>query len=1161
MKFQKLNLLAYGPFTDHALDLSHDSFGLHVVYGPNEAGKSSALRAIENFLFGFPHITTDNFLHPNTKLRIEATLTDETGANHIFSRKKARKNSLLDEENSPVQDERFAEMLGGLTPETFRALFGLDFKTLSEGGEELLLSGGGLGQSLFAAGSGISGLRNIVEKLKNDQEDLYKRNGKNPQLNSSLKALRDLKKQLREQSTKPQDVLDIERQIQDISTQKERVTEKLRELRKNRNRLERISSALKTVQDRQRLHAELAPLTEVPSLSEAFRENLATNRIALASEERSLAEQHKEQDRLLALRSAVNSPDELLAESQYILNLDERRQRLVAAEEERPRLTAQQEHSTRSAQEMLSRLGSSASLDEARALCPNRQDRVRIHELGGKLTELDARIEKTQSDLSEITMRLDAAQQSAKALPQPFSLAALAASVEAASCQGNLVQQYQDATLRLKSKEQRFEEALQRLPLWAGSDPAELFQLTLPLPEQVQQHHKIQEQHSTESDKLNDRLHQVTESIRSKKHRLAELQGEGKTPGSADIQQARTERDQSWQRLRSALDHSEPLSPEESTPLAAGFEQQLLRTDEMADRRFEHADLVSQKAALDREITQLTKQEEELLARLAQQQDQQTLETRAWHALWEDCPFTPLSPAEMQDWLKHLGSLSQLYADVQEQLRIQQSISERATRFKEEIRACFSSVESCSQPGSTDSLDTLLSLANNLLNENKERERQQQHIQLSIQQLEQEQSKVMRLLREDQSQREALAAQWSDALTHLGLSPVSTPAQAIAALEDYTDLERRLAELQDAQAKLSAQDEQRKEFEATAGALCRRFFPEPQHMGSGFDAVLKNFGKLVHQLRTIEDASQQLKVLGLSMQERHESVQKLRDERAAFCEEARVDSPEQLQGALEKGLHKAQLTLELKGIEEQFLEKCGTDDPAEFTAAVLSANHDELHTELLELGHQLTELEAQRSNCEQELGGLKEKRRAFDGGSQAAELAEQAEQARARIQAQAERYIKLSLASSILQHEIEEYRRTHQGPVLNKASEIFANLTLSAFSGVQADINADGDPVITGRRASGDLLDVSAMSDGTRDQLFLSLRLAALWHYLEQNPPVPLIVDDILVHFDDQRSQATLKELAKLAEKTQVIFFTHHQRLCQLAEAAVSPQLLRQHEL
>ena len=54
MKILRLDLRAFGPFSDVSLDLAAGSEGFHLIYGPNEAGKSSALRALRNLLYGIP---------------------------------------------------------------------------------------------------------------------------------------------------------------------------------------------------------------------------------------------------------------------------------------------------------------------------------------------------------------------------------------------------------------------------------------------------------------------------------------------------------------------------------------------------------------------------------------------------------------------------------------------------------------------------------------------------------------------------------------------------------------------------------------------------------------------------------------------------------------------------------------------------------------------------------------------------------------------------------------------------------------------------------------------------------------------------------------------------------------------------------------------------
>jgi len=84
---------------------------------------------------------------------------------------------------------------------------------------------------------------------------------------------------------------------------------------------------------------------------------------------------------------------------------------------------------------------------------------------------------------------------------------------------------------------------------------------------------------------------------------------------------------------------------------------------------------------------------------------------------------------------------------------------------------------------------------------------------------------------------------------------------------------------------------------------------------------------------------------------------------------------------------------------------------------------------------------------------------------------------------------------------------------------------------------------LEGLRADGKLVGVSGMSDGTRDQLYLALRLAALELHLEQATPLPFIADDLFINYDDGRSQAGFEALAALSEKTQVIFLSHHDHL------------------
>ena len=83
----------------------------------------------------------------------------------------------------------------------------------------------------------------------------------------------------------------------------------------------------------------------------------------------------------------------------------------------------------------------------------------------------------------------------------------------------------------------------------------------------------------------------------------------------------------------------------------------------------------------------------------------------------------------------------------------------------------------------------------------------------------------------------------------------------------------------------------------------------------------------------------------------------------------------------------------------------------------------------------------------------------------------------------------------------------------------------------------------------------------TRDQLFLTLRIASLERYLTENPPMPFVVDDILISFDDERASAALAVLAELSRQTQVVFCTYHKRLVEIVQKLQQPDVIFVQEL
>ena len=124
MKFLRVTFRCFGPFEDQTVDLSGPC-GFHVVFGPNEAGKSSALRGLHAFLFGFPVQSGDDFRFKYAQFRIHASLEDSTGKALECIRRKGNKATLRTaDDKTEIPESLLVQFVGGLQQQQFEQLFG-----------------------------------------------------------------------------------------------------------------------------------------------------------------------------------------------------------------------------------------------------------------------------------------------------------------------------------------------------------------------------------------------------------------------------------------------------------------------------------------------------------------------------------------------------------------------------------------------------------------------------------------------------------------------------------------------------------------------------------------------------------------------------------------------------------------------------------------------------------------------------------------------------------------------------------------------------------------------------------------------------------------------------------------------------------------------------
>ena len=210
----------------------------------------------------------------------------------------------------------------------------------------------------------------------------------------------------------------------------------------------------------------------------------------------------------------------------------------------------------------------------------------------------------------------------------------------------------------------------------------------------------------------------------------------------------------------------------------------------------------------------------------------------------------------------------------------------------------------------------------------------------------------------------------------------------------------------------------------------------------------------------------------------------------------------------------------------------------------------------------------QLSELKQQSDDIVDKQNAFSGALNAAQnmlekISGQADAAKAEAQRQealarmvnaVDRFIKVHTAAKLLRWSIERFRESKQGPMLSRASDVFMALTQGAFCKLAVDYESE--PLkLSGRRATGELVDIEGMSEGTRDQLYLALRLAALELHLQKTIALPFIADDLFINYDDGRAKAGLQALAQLSGSTQVIFLTHHEHLVTVAQSVFGERL------
>ncbi|MFW6244012.1 MAG: ATP-binding protein, partial [Desulfovibrionales bacterium] len=398
----------------------------------------------------------------------------------------------------------------------------------------------------------------------------------------------------------------------------------------------------------------------------------------------------------------------------------------------------------------------------------------------------------------------------------------------------------------------------------------------------------------------------------------------------------------------------------------------------------------------------------------------------------------------------------------------------------------------------------------------------------------------------------------------LGLAGEAVPAEARAVIDETRKLEAFDVRINELRRRIQGIDQDSARFDERVSMLVKELDPSLTKRHS-FEAA----AGLYHALREAQRSADSRERLNTRLAELEEwyaeasrAVSRCRAKIRAMCDEAGCETPEQMPERIKGSEQRARIEQELEQVEEQMRHLSGGMELADFVAELESVDSDSIVAALEEVESSAKDLDRERSELDQVIGSERHILSTMDGSPKAAMLAQDAEDLAAKIERKVAQYVRLRLAWTVLNRAVESYREKNQGPILTRSGELFCELTRGAFAGLRVEYDRKDIPVLVGVRPdSNAFVHVENMSDGTRDQLYLAIRLASLATYVERKGPMPFLVDDVLVNFDDDRSLAALKVLARLSDATQIVFFTHHRHLVDMAETALPENKLFVHEL
>ena len=1046
MRIHRLELRAFGPFTDCSISLCP---GLNILYGPNEAGKSSALRAIRSLLYGIHVQSADNFLHPYDKLRLAAKLTRNDGQTLEFCRRKGRKNTLRDAADDKALDDGVLDgYLGTVDEDFFLSVFGIDHDRLRQGGEDVVRGGGKIGELLFSAG-GVGDLRVRQQEIESELNELFKPGGQKPTINKNLSELHRLRSEVKRLQASSEAWTAHDQELGRVVSRRAQLDEELRDKKSARSRLYRIQTALPSLGQWKTESDELLTLTDAALLPSTFASQLheALRRLNLSQGRE--ADARTEVAKLTKDLEGETVPEDLLAKADTIQELHLRLGSHRKAVRDRAALVMGRQGAEHTAREVLRRMGRSDALDGIEQHRIPDDKHAQVQSLGNRYEGLLERHRSAKKLRDRLQRDLTAEEVRFSESEAPVDFSDLRKVLKSVQTESRIEEESNERQQHVDQLTAEAKLALRRLPLSSGH-LTDLQQLPVPSLETVEAFDEELRNLQNEESALEARVRQVNVDVDQLKQEQTEFEKGDEVPTESELLQLREKRDHGWslilaewkqmpsvgEDIQQFIDYFRPAED-----LATAFVASIQRADAVADRLRREADRVAVKFQLESRINAAMERLAELDHEREEYEQNKKTHLDNWNDRWLASSISPLTPREMRAWLSQFQTILELGNDLQKERFAIDRLRTLAQSVRNKLVASLQAV--ATNDLDDKSLLELVDLAQCRVDELQAVASCHEQLSSNVVRLRQELAHAEEELQEAEENLRTWKSEWTQCMKLLQLEDDATTEQANSVLGNLTALFQAYNEAKTFRVRIDGIDKDARSFAEDVITVTTQLDPDLTARPAEEAAAELHARTLkAREIRQrVDSLREQLAEQQRKLDYAQKSISETNAELAAMCAEAGCGRVEDLAEANERSIRKRTLQESLASLENQLRLLSGGRSIGHFAEEAASEDADQLPLQIDELDRASAALEDERDQLLQAEQRIKDELQKIDGNAEAARQAAECEFLVAQLEQDVREYVVLRIASAVLKSAVDRYRKKAEGPIVARASQVFAALT------------------------------------------------------------------------------------------------------------------------